>query len=209
MLNSKGLSFRLWAKAMNTAYYMVNRVYLRPSTKVTPYEIWKGTKPNLKYFYVFISVCYILNDREQRGKLDAKSDEGVFLGYSNNSRAYRVYNKRTQAIIESANVVVDNFKGTIERLSEDEAFNESERYDQGDEKHNAEDSVIDNVADGVITLPESGQSEPETEIYNFADPITRELSPNVRRIVQLRWSLEAFMIVYVLKISQSKLIETR
>jgi len=35
--------------------------------------------------------CYILNDQEN--KFDAKSDEGIFLGYSTNSRAYRVYNK--------------------------------------------------------------------------------------------------------------------
>lgn len=63
----------------------------------------------------FLGVCYILNDREQRRKLDAKSN-GVFLGYSNDSRAYRVYNKRTQTIMESANVVVDDFKGVVETL---------------------------------------------------------------------------------------------
>lgn len=62
----------------------------------------------------FGSVCYILNDRDQRGKLDAKSDEGVFLSYSPNSRAFRVYNKRTQTVMEFANVVVDDFKGTAE-----------------------------------------------------------------------------------------------
>ena len=41
-------------------------------------------KPNLSYFHIFRSTCYILNDREQLGKFDAKSDVGVFLGYSNN-----------------------------------------------------------------------------------------------------------------------------
>lgn len=75
MINSKGLSCRLWAEAMNIAGYIVNRVYLRPSTKMTPYEIWKHKKPNPKYFYVFKSVCYILNDREQLENLMQKAME--------------------------------------------------------------------------------------------------------------------------------------
>ena len=44
-----------------------------------------GKKPNLKYFHEFGSTCFIHNDREQRSKFDAKSDEGIFLGYSLNS----------------------------------------------------------------------------------------------------------------------------
>ena len=54
-------------------------------------------------------MCFILNDREHLGKFYSKSDEGVFLGYFNNSRASRVYNMRTQNIIESANVVIDDY----------------------------------------------------------------------------------------------------
>ena len=50
----------------------------------------------------------MLNDREQRRKLDPKSDEGMFLGYSLNSRAYRVYNKRLKKVMESANIVIDD-----------------------------------------------------------------------------------------------------
>ena len=75
----------------------------------TPYEIWRGKKPNLSHFHIFGSKCYILNDREHLGKFDSKSYEIVFLGYSNNSRAYRVYNMRTQTIMESVNIVVANF----------------------------------------------------------------------------------------------------
>ena len=75
---------------------------------MTPYEIWRGKKPNLKYFHEFGSNCFILNDKEQISKSDTKSNEDIFLGYSLNSRAYRVYNKRTKAIMESINVVVDD-----------------------------------------------------------------------------------------------------
>jgi hypothetical protein len=62
----------------------------------------------------FGSKCYILRDRENLGKFDTKSDEGIFLGYSTNSRAYRVFNKRTETMMESINVVVDD--GEVQRL---------------------------------------------------------------------------------------------
>ncbi len=68
----------------------------------------ENRKPTVKYFHVFGSKCYILTDREQRRKLDPKSDEGIFLGYSTNSRSYRVYNSRTKVMMESVNVVIDD-----------------------------------------------------------------------------------------------------
>ena len=75
---------------------------------MTPYEIWRGKKPNQKYFHEFGNTYFILNDKKQSSKFDSKSDEGIFLGYSLISRFYIVYNKRTNAIMESVNVVVDD-----------------------------------------------------------------------------------------------------
>ena len=86
---------KLWAEAVSTACYTINRVYVRPGMGKTPYEIRRGKKPNLSHFHIFGSKCYILNDRDHLGKFDSKSDESFFLGYSNNSSAYRVYNMRT------------------------------------------------------------------------------------------------------------------
>jgi len=108
MLHAKHLPYHFWAEAMNTACYVQNRVMLRAGTTTTLYELWKGRKPTVKYFHVFGSKCYILADRDYRRKMDPKSDEGIFLGYSTNSRAYRVYNSRTQVVMESINVVIDD-----------------------------------------------------------------------------------------------------
>ena len=105
---------------MNTACYTINKVYLRPSTTKTPYEIWKDKKLNLGYFHIFGCICYILNNREQLCKFQPKSDKGVFFGYSLNSRAYRVYNLRTKTIMESINVVIDDFNDVSSESSEDE-----------------------------------------------------------------------------------------
>jgi hypothetical protein len=108
MIHSKNLAQHFWGEAVNTACHIINMVYLRPETNKTPYEIWRGKKPTVKYFKTFGSKCYILRDRENLGKFDTKSDEGIFLGYSTNSRAYRVFNKRTKTMMESINVIVDD-----------------------------------------------------------------------------------------------------
>ena len=88
MLYNKNEARNLWGEAVNTACHTVNRVYFRPGTKKTPYELWKGRKPNVKYFRIFGRTCFILKDRENVGKFDSRSDEGIFLGYSFTSKAY-------------------------------------------------------------------------------------------------------------------------
>jgi len=67
-----------------------------------------GKEADYQIFSGFGSKCYILQDWENLDEFDAKSDEGIFLGYSSNSRAYRVFNKRTGTVMESINVVIDD-----------------------------------------------------------------------------------------------------
>ena len=107
MLYNKDVARNLWGEAVNTTCHTVYRVYFRPGTKKTPYERWKGRKPSVKHFRIFGSTCFILKDRENVGKFDSRSDEGIFLGYSFTSKAYQVYNKRTMKVMETVNVVID------------------------------------------------------------------------------------------------------
>ncbi|PNY15185.1 putative LRR receptor-like protein kinase, partial [Trifolium pratense] len=108
MLHAKNLPHHFWAEAMSTSCYIHNYVTLRTGTSTTLYELWKGRRPTVKHFHLFGSKCYILANKEPRRKLDPKSEEGIFLGYSTNSRAYRVYNPITKVIMESVNVVIDD-----------------------------------------------------------------------------------------------------
>nr|GFD05384.1 retrovirus-related Pol polyprotein from transposon TNT 1-94 [Tanacetum cinerariifolium] len=73
----------------------------------TPYELINKRKPNIKFFRVFGCRCFLLNDYEDVGKLKAKGDIGVFVRYSKESAAFRIYNKRTRKIHESMNVNFD------------------------------------------------------------------------------------------------------
>ena len=107
MLSDSGLPKYFWAEAVNTACFILNRALIRPRMNKTPYELWKGRKPKIGYFKAFGCKCFILNDREHLDKFDPKSDEAIFLGYSTHSKAYRVYHKRNQTVVESIHVKFD------------------------------------------------------------------------------------------------------
>ncbi|XP_075479000.1 uncharacterized protein LOC142519868 [Primulina tabacum] len=169
MLSSKNISKRFWAEALNTACHISNRVYLRSGSTMTSYEIIMGKRPNLKYFHVFGCICYVLNDRDHLVKFDSKSDKCLFLGYSSNSRAYRIYNLRTRTAMESINVVFDDLADLTGKTIEDDVdglLNVSETLPNTD------------VVPGVVTpettpaLAESND-EPGEEAVND-DDVTNE-----------------------------------
>ena len=105
MLNKNNLPKYFWAEAVNTSCYVLNRILLRLILKKTPYKIWKNKKPNISYFKVFGCKCFILNAKDNLGKFDAKSDVGIFLGYSSSSKAFKVFNKRTMVVKESIHAI--------------------------------------------------------------------------------------------------------
>ena len=102
------------AEAVNTSCYVLNRILLRPILKKTPYELWKNKKPNISYFKAFGCKCFILNTKDNLGKFDAKSDVGIFLGYSTSSKAFRVFNKRTMVLKESIHVIFDEPNNSLQ-----------------------------------------------------------------------------------------------
>lgn len=108
MFHVKSLPCHFWKEAINTFSHIHNRVTTQPGIKVSHYELWRGRNPNVKYFHVFGSKLYILANREQKQKLDPKSEESMFLGYSTNGKAYCVFNNRTKYMMESINVIIDD-----------------------------------------------------------------------------------------------------
>nr|GFB21519.1 hypothetical protein [Tanacetum cinerariifolium] len=84
-----------WAKAIATACFTQNRSLVIPRHEKIPYHIINDRKPSVKFFHIFGSICYIVRDGENLDKMKEKGDECIFVGYSTQSRAYRVFNKRT------------------------------------------------------------------------------------------------------------------
>nr|GEX38246.1 integrase, catalytic region, zinc finger, CCHC-type, peptidase aspartic, catalytic [Tanacetum cinerariifolium] len=96
-----------WAEAIATACFTQNRSIIHRRFNKTPYELINGRKPDISVLHVFGALCYPKNDCEDIGKLGAKGDIGIFIGYSTDSCAYRVYNRRTKRIMETMNVSFD------------------------------------------------------------------------------------------------------
>nr|GFA47433.1 retrovirus-related Pol polyprotein from transposon TNT 1-94 [Tanacetum cinerariifolium] len=122
----------LWAKAIATACFTQNRLIIHKHFNKNPYELINKRKPNIKFFRVFRCRCYLLNNYEDVGKLKAKGDIEVFVGYSKESAAFRIYNqqnlKRKKSSNQSVSKVDEASKNDLEDLFQyfyDEYFDSS------------------------------------------------------------------------------------
>ncbi|GJS50310.1 putative ribonuclease H-like domain-containing protein [Tanacetum coccineum] len=98
MLADSLLPTTFWAEAVSTACYIFNRVRVTKPQHKTPYELLFGHKPIISYIRPFGCHVTILDTLSVLGKFDRKSDEGFLVGYSLNSKAYRVYNLVTKRV---------------------------------------------------------------------------------------------------------------
>jgi hypothetical protein len=125
MLDEYKTPDRFWAEVINTACYSINRLYLHRILKKTSYELLTDKKPNVSYFRVFGSKCFILIKRGRKSKFAPKVVEGFLLGYDSNTRAYRVFNKSTGLVGVSCDIVFDENNGSqVEQVDLDELDDE-------------------------------------------------------------------------------------
>lgn len=97
----------LWAEAVNTAVYLKNRspaAVLENNT--TPYEKWTGRKPDLQHIRMFGSPVMVHIPKVRRNKWDKKSQMLRLVGYSENTKGYRLYDQKTNKITVARDVVV-------------------------------------------------------------------------------------------------------
>ncbi|GJU24118.1 putative ribonuclease H-like domain-containing protein [Tanacetum coccineum] len=104
MLVDSKLPTTFWAEAVNTACYVQNRVLVVKPHNKTPYELFNGRPPILSFMRPFGCPVTILNTIDHLGKFDGKADEGFFVGYSLNKKAFRVFNSRTRIVEENLHI---------------------------------------------------------------------------------------------------------
>ncbi|GJW28468.1 putative ribonuclease H-like domain-containing protein [Tanacetum coccineum] len=104
MLADSFLPNTFWAEAVSTACYVLNRVLVTKPQNKTPYELITGKIPIISYIRPFGCHVTILNTIDHLGKFDGKSDEGFLVGYSLNSKAFRVYNLETKRVEENLHI---------------------------------------------------------------------------------------------------------
>jgi hypothetical protein len=167
MLNEYKTPYWFWAEAINTACYSINRLYLHRVLKKTSYELLTGKKPNVSYFRVFGSKCFILIKRGRKSKFSPKAVEDFLLGYDSNTRAYRVFNKSTRLVEVSYDVVFDETNGSqVEQVHIDELDDEE-----------APCVALSNMSIGDVCPKESKeptQAQDQLSSSNQASPPTQD-----------------------------------
>nr|GEW39238.1 ribonuclease H-like domain-containing protein [Tanacetum cinerariifolium] len=103
----------LFAKATSEESNLWHRVLVIKPCNKTPYELFLGRKLALSFMRPFCCPVIILNTIDHLGKFDGKTDEGFFVGYSTNSKAFRVFNSRTRIVEENMHVKFSKNTPTI------------------------------------------------------------------------------------------------
>jgi hypothetical protein len=114
MLADSKLPITFWAEAVNTACYVQNRVLIVQPHNKTSYELFRCRTPAIGFLRPFGCHVTILNTLDHLRKFDGKADEGFFVGYSLNSKAFRVYNIRTKKVEESLHIEFLENKSNVE-----------------------------------------------------------------------------------------------
>ncbi|GJX94606.1 retrovirus-related pol polyprotein from transposon TNT 1-94 [Tanacetum coccineum] len=180
MLIEQLLPQKFWCNTVDTSTYILNWILIRAILGKTPYELLRGRKPTLDYFRVFGRKCFIINTKDYLTKFDPKSYEGIFLGYSQNSKAYIILNKHTRKVKESLNVTFDETPPSSKTpplvdddLDEEEAIKITK-------KKNIESDIVDETLkiDKIVNIKESRNNPLENVIGNLNQRTLRSQAQN-------------------------------
>jgi hypothetical protein len=167
MLDEYKTSDRFWAVVINTVCHATNRLYLHKLLKKTSYELLAGNKPNVSYFLVFGSKCYVLQKWSKSTKFAPKVYKGFFLGYDSNSHAYRVFNVTIGCVETTCNAVFEETN-----CSQKEQFD----LDLVDDEESTCDTLQRMVIGSVRSQDPSNQ--PQETSPNDTTPPTQGLDQN-------------------------------
>ncbi|GKF52940.1 RNA-directed DNA polymerase, eukaryota, partial [Tanacetum coccineum] len=132
MLSASKLPLSFWAEAVATACYTQNRSIIISTHGKTAYHIINDRKPSIKQLHIFGCICYITRDGENLDKMKEKGDPCVMVGYSTQSKGYRVYNKRTRLIVESIHIKFDEIKEMMSDHNSSDLAPQRQDYDNSD-----------------------------------------------------------------------------
>ncbi|GJT14463.1 retrovirus-related pol polyprotein from transposon TNT 1-94 [Tanacetum coccineum] len=156
MLSASKLPLSFWAEAVATACYTQNRTIIISAHGKTAYHIINDRKPSIKHLHIFGYICYITRYGENLDKMKEKGDPCVMVGYSTQSKGYRVYNKRTRLIVESIHIKFDEIK---EMMSD---HNSSDLVPQQQEMS------VENVSSGLVPQGQKASN------YDNSDPVPQD-----------------------------------
>jgi hypothetical protein len=92
--------------ATSTACYISNQIFLLSILHLTPFELHFGRKSYVSHLRPFGCKCFVLKC-ENLDKFEARSSDGILLGYTPHGRSYRVFNFKTNTVVKSCDVTFD------------------------------------------------------------------------------------------------------
>nr|GEY29060.1 ribonuclease H-like domain-containing protein [Tanacetum cinerariifolium] len=98
------IDHKVKAEAVSTACYVQNKVLVVKPHNKTPYELFHGRTPTFKFCETIWCPVSIFSTIDHLGKFDGKADQGFFVGYSFNSKAFRVFNNKTRIVKENLHI---------------------------------------------------------------------------------------------------------
>jgi hypothetical protein len=110
LLKQRGMLAVFCGEAVVTAVYILNRSPTKALNRMTPYEAWHGRKPAVSHLWVFGCLAFT-KELGHISKLDDRSTPGVFIGYADGSKAYRILDPGTQHVRTARDVVFDEGRG--------------------------------------------------------------------------------------------------
>ncbi|UYV60584.1 hypothetical protein LAZ67_1001594 [Cordylochernes scorpioides] len=153
MLFDSGLPQSLWAEAVTTANYLHNRIPSKATDK-TPFELWTNRKPSLKHLKRFGCKAFAYIPKIKRNNLDSKVIEGIFLGYDDRSKGYRILHDTDNITISRSVKFIEKENGfhhtstkttspqvlSTDLTSSNHIGNAEESQEPGTQSENLEDS---------------------------------------------------------------------
>nr|GEZ56986.1 ribonuclease H-like domain-containing protein [Tanacetum cinerariifolium] len=190
MLADSFLPTTFWAKVVNTTCYILNMVLVTKPQNKTAYELLTGKQPIISYLRPFGFHVIILNTIDQLGKFDGKSDSGFLVGYSLNSKVFRVYNLETKRVEENLHVNFLENKPNVTGKGHAWMFNldyltNSMNYEPVSVENQANKSAISKEANnsaGTEANDDQGANSKEIDLHeeHFVLPIWPAYSTTVK-----------------------------
>lgn len=112
LINAANLPHTLWPEAASTATYVLNRS-LKSKGSATPYELWHGTKPNVKNFKIFGQHAIVLKNKAT-SKFETKGEKLIFVGYTSHFNTYKFFDPSKDQIVTNCNVRFLNTSGPLQ-----------------------------------------------------------------------------------------------
>ena len=164
MLTDKQIPKEFWPEAVNWAVHVLNRCPTLAVKDKTPQEAWNGLKPSVEHFKVFGCIGHVHIPDNKRQKLDNKSFKCVFLGISEESKAYRLFDPEAKRIVISRDVIFEeeekwNWGKSVKEIRCDTLeWGDEEDGEETEEEDNEEEEQVEQPAEGGISGFGSGSS---------------------------------------------------